>query len=312
MDEFRFLEPDEDSNLTNVTPQSGNTNSGNVTNLWFWISAGLIDLLIFSANGLLAHLIIKSPSLHNSANWFILSLAVSDFFSGVFVIPPSMICNLWLSCNDGVRLILADLVIYVSIANVCVMTLDRLAAVELPVRYHSMVVPRVKLWIPFAWVIPVIISGVPFCWMFAEAGSAVVNINKVFRAVQLFVFELLPCVIMVIVHGRIFLIRRRHLIQIQPQRTHLNLETQFSNDSTHRSNFRAERSLGVIATLVFFFVFCWVFSTVLTSCKYFKICQVSWEAKLATSPLVFVNPAVNPLICLFLKTDIRKEMRKFF
>ena len=311
MDQFRSFELDKDSNPTNGTIQP-ETSSEKITILWFWITSGVIELLIFVANGLLTYVIIKSPSLHHSANWFILSFAVSNFFSGVFVIPSCMICNLWLSCEDNVRLILTDLVIYSSISNVCVMSLDRLAAVEFPMKYHLIVVPRVKLWIILAWLVPAIISAVPFCWMFAETNSAIVKINKVFRAVQLVVFELLPCVIMVLVHGRIFFIRRRHSRQIQLQRTHLNLMTQASSDSGHRSNFRAEKSLGVIATLVFFFVFCWVFSIVLTSCKYFKICQVSREALIATSLLTFVNPAVNPVICLFLKTDIRKELLKLF
>ena len=215
-----------DMNHTNGTPQS-NTSSENVTSVWFWTIAGVINLLIFSANGLLAYVIIKAQRLHHSANWFILSLAVSDFLSGLFVIPSCMICNLWLSCNDDVRFILLDLVVYVSIANVSVMSLDRLATVELPMRYQSMVAPRFKLWILFAWLVPVVVSIVPLCWMFAEAGSTIVKINKVFRAVQLVVFELLPCAVMVIVHGRIFIIRRKHSTQIQHQRTQLNLETQF-------------------------------------------------------------------------------------
>ena len=304
-----LIAAEEDMNPTNGTPQS-NTSSENVTGVWFWTIAGLINLFIFSANGLLGYLIIKAQRLHHSANWFILSLAVSDFLSGLFVIPSCMICNLWLSCNDDVRFILLDLVVYVSIANVSVMSLDRLAAVEFPLRYQCMVAPRFKLWILFAWLVPVVVSVVPLSWMFAEAGSTIAKINKVFRAVQLVVFELLPCVIMVIVHGRIFIIRRKHSRQIQHQRTQLNLETQFSSESVSRSNFRTEKSVGVIAFLVFFFVLCWVFSLVLTSCKYFEICKVSQEALIASSLLVFINPAVNPLICLFLKTDIRKELRK--
>lgn len=304
-----LIAAEEDMNPTNGTPQS-NTSSENVTGVWFWTIAGLINLFIFSANGLLAYLIIKAQRLHHSANWFILSLAVSDFLSGLFVIPSCMICNLWLSCNDDVRFILLDLVVYVSIANVSVMSLDRLAAVEFPLRYQSMVAPRFKLWILFAWLVPVVVSVVPLSWMFVEAGSTIAKINKVFRAVQLVVFEFLPCVIMVIVHGRIFIIRRKHSRQIQHQRTQLNLETQFSSESVSRSNFRTEKSVGVIAFLVFFFVLCWVFSLVLTSCKYFEICKVSQEALIASSLLVLINPAVNPLICLFLKTDIRKELRK--
>lgn len=304
-----LIAAEEDMNPTNGTPQS-NTSSENVTGVWFWTIAGLINLFIFSANGLLAYLIIKAQRLHHSANWFILSLAVSDFLSGLFVIPSCMICNLWLSCNDDVRFILLDLVVYVSIANVSVMSLDRLAAVEFPLRYQSMVAPRFKLWILFAWLVPVVVSVVPLSWMFVEAGSTIAKINKVFRAVQLAVFEILPCIIMVIVHGRIFIIRRKHSRQIQHQRTQLNLETQFSSESVCRSNFRTEKSVGVIAFLVFFFMLCWVFSLVLTSCKYFEICKVTQEALIASSLLVLINPAVNPLICLCLKTDIRKELRK--
>lgn len=300
----------------NEAPTSTNsteleTSSKIVINLWYWISAGLIELLILLANGLLAFLIVKSPSLHNSANWFILSLAVSDLFFGVVVIPSSMMCNLWLSCNNDVRWLLTDLVVYVSIANVCVMSLDRLAAVEFPMRYHSLVVPRVKLWIILSWVVPAIVSAFPFCWMFAEAGAAIVKINKIFRAVQLFAFELLPCAVMLIVHGRIFLIRRKHSQQIILQRTQLNVETNL-NENRERSNFRAEKFLGVTATLVFFYVFCWIFSAVLTSCHYFEMCEVSRAALLATSLLVFLSPAVNALICLFMKSDIRKDLWKLF
>lgn len=305
-------EPSRSPNSTELEPSSEN----NITSGWYWIIVGLVDLIIFLTNGLLAFLIIKSPRLHCSANWFILSLAVSDLFFGVLVIPPSMACNLWLSCNNDVRWILADLVVYISIANVCVMSLDRLAAVEFPMRYQSLVPPRVKLWIILSWVVPAIISAIPFCWMFAEGDAAVVKINKIFRAVQLFAFELAPCAIVVIVHGRIFLISRKHSRQINLQRTQLSVETSSTNNNNNNNNRersnRAEKFLGVTATLVFFYVVCWMFSAVLTSCKYFEICPVSRGALLAASLLLFINPAVNACICLFLKTNIRKELWRLF
>ena len=165
-----------DMNHTNGTPQS-NRSSENVTSVWFWTTAGLINLLIFSANGLLAYVIIKAQRLHHSASWFILSLVVSDFLSGLFVIPSCMICNLWLSCNDDVRFILLDLVVYVSIANVSVMSLDRLAAVELPMRYQSMVAPRFKLWILFAWLVPGV-ENHPICMMMSCVGFEVYKFSE--------------------------------------------------------------------------------------------------------------------------------------
>lgn len=288
--------------------------SKSITDPWYWISAALIEVLILLANGVLAVIIIKSSRLHYSANWFILSLAVSDLFFGAVVIPSTMMCKVWLSCNNDVQWVLSDLVVYVSIANVCVMSLDRLAAVEFPMRYQVMVVPRVKQWIILSWVVPAIVSVVPFCWMFAESGAAIVQINKILRAVQLLVFELVPCLIMVVVHGRIFAIRRKHTRQIGLQLIQLSAA---STDSIHRKrrkrpNYRAKKSLGVTAALVFFYVFCWFFSAVLTSCRHFEICEVSDAALLATSLLVFLNPAVNAFICLFMKTDIRNELRKVF
>ena len=287
--------------------------SKRITSPWYWISATLIEILILLANGVLALIIIKSSSLHHSANWFILSLAVSDLFFGVVVIPFSVMCNVWLSCNDDVRWVLADLVVYVSIANVCVMSLDRLAAVEFPMRYQTMVVPRVKLWIILSWVVPTIVSAVPFCWMFAESGAAIVQINKIFSAVQLLVFELVPCVIMVAVHGRIFVIRRRHSRQIRLQLTQLSAASTDSNNNRRgRPSYRAKKFLGVTATLVFFYVSCWFFSAVSTSCRHFEFCDVSHAAVLATSMLWYLNPAINALICLFMKTDIRNELWKLF
>lgn len=147
------------------------------------------------------------------------------------------------------------------------------------------------------------------------SGTAVVQINKIFRAVQLLVFELVPCLIMIVVHGRIFAIRRKHCRQISLQLFQLNAA---STDSIHgkrsgeRANYRAKKSVGVTATLVSFYVSCWFFSAVLTSCDHFEICEVSQEAQLATSLLVYLNPAVNAFICLFMKADIRKELWKLF
>ena len=289
--------------------------SKSITNLWYWISVALVEVLILLANGVLALIIIKSSRLHYSANWFILSLAVSDLVFGVVVIPSSMMCDFLLSCNDAVQWVLADLVVYVSIANVCVMSLDRLAAVEFPMRYQMLVVPRIKQWIVLSWVIPAIVSVVPFCWIFAKLSDAtIVQINKIFRAVQLLVFELVPCLIMVAVHARILAIRRKHTRQISLQLIHLSTS---STDSIHRErrirlNYRAKKSLGVTTALVLFYVFCWFFSAVLTSCRHFEICEVSEAAQLSTSLLVYLNPAVNAFICLFMKTDIRNELRKLF
>ena len=287
--------------------------SKRITSPWYWISATLIELLILLANGVLALIIIKSSRLHDSANWFILSLAVSDLFFGVVVIPSSMMCNFWLSCNNDVRWVLADLVVYVSIANVCVMSLDRLAAVEFPLRYQILVVPRVKLWIIVSWVVPTIVSAVPFCWMFAESGATIVQINKIYRAVQLAVFELVPCIIMVVVHGRIFAIRRRHSRQISLQLIHLRVASTDSNNKRRgRPSYRAKKFLGVTTTLVFFCVCCWFFSAFLTSCRHLEICDVSQGALLVTSLLWYLNPVINALICLFMKTDIRNELWKLF
>ena len=288
--------------------------SKRITSPWYWMSAALIEVLILLANGVLASIIIKSSRLHHSANWFILSLAVSDLLFGAVLIPSSMMCNFWLSCNDAVQWVLADLVVYVSIANVCVMSLDRLAAVEFPMRYQIMVVPRVKQWIILSWLVPAIVSAVPFSWLFVESGAAIVQINIIFRAVQLLVFELVPCLLMVAVHGRIFVISRRHSRQISLQLIQLSVA---STDSEHRErrkrpNYRAKKFLGVTATLVFFYVSCWFFSAVLTSCRHFEICEVSEAAQHATSLLVYLNPAVNAFICLFMKTDIRKELWKCF
>ena len=137
---------------TNLSIDIVHSSKSITTSPWYWISAALIEVLILLANGVLALIIIKSSRLHYSANWFILSLAVSDLFFGVVVIPSSIMCSVWLSCNNAVQWVLSDLAVYVSIANVCVLSLDRLAAVEFPMRYQMMVVPRVKLGIILSWV----------------------------------------------------------------------------------------------------------------------------------------------------------------
>lgn len=125
--------------------------SGEVA-VWYWVLRGLIGLIILVGNGPVIYLIVTCHRLHTISNWFVLSLSLADLFVGVFLIPVSTSCALWTNCNILVMRLNFDLLLFVSIANMCAITADRYLSVVRPLTYlQNMTNSRVRLWIIAAW-----------------------------------------------------------------------------------------------------------------------------------------------------------------
>ena len=96
--------------------------------LWFWVFGWLLTLMTVAGNGLVIYLITASQRLHTRTNWFILSLAFADLFFGSIYFPSLFACDFCLSCDENIRIVTAYQLAFISVANLCVMTLDRYVA----------------------------------------------------------------------------------------------------------------------------------------------------------------------------------------
>ncbi|XP_070267341.1 D(1B) dopamine receptor [Myotis yumanensis] len=146
------------------------------------LTAGLLTLLIvwtLLGNVLVCAAIVRSRHLRaRMTHMFIVSLAVSDLFVALLVMPWKAVaevaghwpfgafCDVWVAfdimCSTA------------SILNLCVISVDRYWAISRPFSYQQRMTPRVALvMVGLAWTLSILISFIPvqLHWHRDEAGS---------------------------------------------------------------------------------------------------------------------------------------------
>lgn len=146
------------------------------------LTAGLLTLLIvwtLLGNVLVCAAIVRSRHLRaRMTHVFIVSLAVSDLFVALLVMPWKAVaevaghwpfgafCDVWVAfdimCSTA------------SILNLCVISVDRYWAISRPFSYQQRMTPRVALaMVGLAWTLSILISFIPvqLHWHRDEAGS---------------------------------------------------------------------------------------------------------------------------------------------
>ncbi|XP_022789325.1 probable G-protein coupled receptor No9 [Stylophora pistillata] len=302
-------------NSTSNGTTSGTTSSEFTSRarVWYWVVRGLLGVIILAGNTPVIYVIVRCHRLQKAANWFILSLAFADLSVGIFLIPVSSACALWIkSCNFSVLGICFDLLLFVSIGNMCVMTADRYLFVVKPLTYQqNMTNRRVLLWMLAAWIIPIINSLISLAWIFSDESVASVRAFRIYSTLQTISFNLLPCAAMLLIYGHIFIISRRHSRRIHALTKNQRLRhTNEANSPPLRLERSATRVFGLV---VLIFVLCWLLSAYRHLCDYFSLpCQVTFEVVLISRLLMIINSAINPFIYALLKEDIKQEVKKIF
>src|SRR6218665_92470 len=127
----------------------------------------LIMLVIVLGNGLVVVAIAIDRNLKGLQNWFIVSLAVSDLFVGLFIMPLSLtnellgywvfgniLCELWLSTDV--------LLCTASILNLCLISLDRYWSITRAISYvRQRTRRRALVMISVVWVLSMAICFPP-------------------------------------------------------------------------------------------------------------------------------------------------------
>ena len=127
---------------------------------WFWILGWILSILTITGNGFTVLLVGIRRRLRTKTNALIVSLAVADFFVGVFAVPSLFFCEIRGGCNwprpyaswvEFTRWLFAC----ASIMNLCSLVLDRYMAVVKPLKYvNFMTARRVTQLTLISWVFP--------------------------------------------------------------------------------------------------------------------------------------------------------------
>nr|XP_006135613.2 D(1C) dopamine receptor-like [Pelodiscus sinensis] len=309
--------------------------------------AALLFLLILSTllgNTLVCAAVVKFRHLRSKVtNFFVISLAVSDLFVAVLVMPWKAVaevagfwpfggfCDIWVAfdimCSTA------------SILNLCIISVDRYWAISSPFRYERKMTQRVAfVMIGVAWLLSILISFIPvqLRWHKAsellaqqEPGSNLTqgaqencdsSLNRTYAISSSLISFYIPVAIMIVTYTRIFRIAQRQIRRISSlERAVEHAQHCHSRDCPHeaslKNSFKKEtKVLKTLSIIMGVFVFCWLPFFVLNCMVPF--CDAGLQdpgALPCVSETVFnifvwfgwANSSLNPIIYAF-NADFRR------
>ena len=172
-------------------------------------------------NALVLYVIATRSRLQTPSNVLLGNLCISDFITGLIVVPTIAIRRLTEAYGKGVcaiRLIcayFAYLTAIVSVVSVCMISIDRCFAIMRPFVYQRTVtVSRYIFVVLIMWIILCTYSGLPFL--------LVLSGNLYFEIV--FIVMILTIVIFLVCYAKISIVARSHRRKLRPSASNLKQE----------------------------------------------------------------------------------------
>lgn len=276
---------------------------------YYWVLSAINGLITLICNGLVIFIILKRERLYrNPCNWLLLSLAFSDLTVGIIMIPSLFLCYFsTIPCDWNVNKIVYDLFLYISVTNLCFLTMDRYIAVVFPLKY-SLLIPRkstIKLLVT-AWLFPLVVCAVSLVInLLSIAETSKKILEHVFVVIKVTTFELLPCALMLLAYIHIFQISRRHARHINS--LHRSLRRR-SDSTASETKWRAKSTIKVFCVVVPLFVICWTLASWREICSAFNCCSIPPTAVHISRLLLKGHSMIDPIVYALHKKDIRKEL----
>lgn len=285
-------------------------------------------------NTLVCAAVIKFRHLRSKVtNAFVVSLAVSDLFVAVLVMPwraVSEVAGIWLFGRFCDTWVAFDIMCSTaSILNLCVISMDRYWAISNPFRYERRMTRRFAfLMIGVAWTLSVLISFIPvqLNWHRAddssahEQGDCNASLNRTYAISSSLISFYIPVLIMVGTYTRIFRIAQTQIRRISSleRAAGQRVQNQSHRASTHdesalKTSFKREtKVLKTLSVIMGVFVFCWlpffVLNCVVPFCEVDKGGEPPCVSDTTFSIFVWfgwANSSLNPVIYAF-NADFRK------
>lgn len=246
----------------------------------------------------------------NSGLFKLFPLALSDLAVALAIIPSRIACFNHV-CDEILMKILYDIFIFISLCNLCCLTLDRFIAVMQPLKYYSTVTyPLVVKLILASWLIPTTVFCIPLIWTYGYQDDIPLRktADKIFYMTQIILFMGVPCLVMFVAYAFILRMALKQAKRIQTLR-----QSVAGCDSNSNSySVEAKNTIKVFGVVYMMFVFCWIMSAYRTIKMFYHEGGVPVGVTMTSRLLLLFNSCVNPIVYALWKKDIRSELRKTF
>lgn len=274
---------------------------------WYWSLRIIISLVTVLGNGFVIFLITTRKSLQVTCNWFVLSLAISDFCVGLVITPTGLTCAYWARCDWRLELVFYNFLLSASTLNLWAMTYDRYNAIVCPFKYITrMTTKRTLILISLPWITTLLASFIRLSWLYDDSGT---KVDSYYRAVIDLWFGVFTCLLLLVIYVKILIIIRKHSRHVA------SLRAQLSFNTSSRIAYRNEQerlSAKILGAVISLFIACYLINIYVSFCSSFKLCSPSSNVYIASILMVHVNCAISFLVYALLKRDFRTELRRLY
>lgn len=289
-------------NSTNIQPSRPHlhTHSNGLITLVLCIAE---SFLILAANTTVFVLILKYKKLRRKNNYCLISLAISDFLTGLVPLPLVLACN-----YDQSACIPMDLsqrfLSFSTILHLLVATGERYFKIRYPLHYKYYITgTRIGLILVAVWAMSLSLSLIQLTWIYHSDDEK--NYDLIFSTSCVVAFAFLPFVITVFANIHILWIIRKEN-EIRNSMVQHEQGAHCKKGSKRRSNERKALLVYLAMTVSFMVGFLPYF--ILTNMEDLQQ-DVAFGVSLSFLILRFTAPLIDPLLYTFFKTDFKSAVK---
>ncbi|XP_058248431.1 trace amine-associated receptor 13c-like [Hemibagrus wyckioides] len=226
-----------------------------------YVCSAAVVLLTVCGNLLVIISVLHFKQLHTPTNMLVLSLAVSDFLVGAFVMPSMLIWMIetcWIFGRDfcTVFWLMAGFLTILSVYNIALISVDRYLALSNPFLYMNRVSVRItRVVIIFYWCVVVVynVALTYFSGSFMKfrlcPGECYFFLNEVWTIIDLIYSFIFPLSVIIILYTLVFVIAKKHATAIRELNNHTRPKTQKITSHSMKSERKAAKVLGILVSV---------------------------------------------------------------
>ncbi|XP_072252966.1 trace amine-associated receptor 13c-like [Leuresthes tenuis] len=250
--------------------------------------------------------------LHTPTNLLLLSLAVSDFFVGLFLFFLILLIDGCWFFGDLMCILyqyLAYIITSASIGNMVIISIDRYVAICYPLHYSSKITQkRMKICVCVCWICSLTFHSLILIDNLKQPGrynscfgECIIVINYIAGYADMTFSFIVPIAVIIVLYLRVFVVA---VSQARAMRSHITATNLKHSVTAKKSELKAARTLGVVVVV---FLLC--------LCPFYCVVLSGQDSSLGASSatfvicLVYFNSCLNPIIYAFFYPWFRKSIQ---